>query len=89
MNKTVLFLIFSFLNIKCFFAFQSVNYTPSPVFESCKSFKDDALKQCFDSRLNELINKHFKMPSDLEGHYEGEVKILFEVTDKGFLRCFM
>ena len=86
MNKIVLFLIFSFLNIKCFFAFQSVNYTPSPVFESCKSYKDHALKQCFDSRLNELINTHFKMPSDLEGHYEGEVKILFEVTDKGFFK---
>ena len=86
MNKIILFLIFSFLNIKCFYAFQIINYTSSPIFESCKSYKGDALKQCFDSHLNELINAHFKMSSDLEGYYQGEVKILFEVTDKGLFK---
>ncbi|GAL88026.1 hypothetical protein JCM19538_2389 [Jejuia pallidilutea] len=72
-----------------FFAFsQDTNlYEKPPVFPECSNVAIDALQQCFDAQVFNIIKEKFKVPSNLKNdNYKGEVIVLFEVDTTGSFR---
>ncbi|MGB0896046.1 MAG: gliding motility protein RemB [Flavobacteriaceae bacterium] len=70
----------------CFFVHsQHTNaYEKYPVFDDCKSVEISELPNCFETQVQELFSKAFKMPEVVgKDNYKGQMSILFEVTEEG------
>jgi len=84
--KNLLLLLSVFSIIPFSFSQEISNFEKSPVFPGCKSVAVENLKNCFNNQINQFIYKNFKVPSKvLQDNYNGEVKVLFEVNEKGII----
>ncbi|TDU43790.1 protein involved in gliding motility RemB [Gelidibacter sediminis] len=62
------------------------NYEKSPVFTGCESQTIDALKACFNTKLNQHIYENFIVPQEVtDDSFIGDVKVLFEVDKEGHI----
>nr|WP_321221674.1 gliding motility protein RemB [uncultured Psychroserpens sp.] len=75
----VFLLAFGFINAQ-----EVSNFEKSPVFPGCESQPIDALKTCFNNKINAFIFKEFEVPQIVnDDSYKGEIKVLFEVNKEG------
>ena len=59
-------------------------YEQYPIFEDCQSQSGEALKQCFNNKVYNLLYTTFKVPDEVaENNYKGDVGIMFEVDKEG------
>ncbi|MCB0433520.1 MAG: gliding motility protein RemB, partial [Mangrovimonas sp.] len=54
-----------------------------PMFPECQGLSVEAIKPCFDEQLYKHISSNFKMPSDVDDNFTGNVSVLFEVDKEG------
>ncbi|WP_044400133.1 hypothetical protein [Lacinutrix sp. Hel_I_90] len=69
-----------------FFAFAQETYLNEkpPVFDSCKELPLEALQNCFDTKVFNLLFENFEVPeSVVVENFKGEIVILFEVEKEG------
>ncbi|OUS01298.1 gliding motility protein RemB [Flavobacteriales bacterium 33_180_T64] len=60
------------------------NYEKSPIFPDCESQPIEALKACFNNKINAHIYTTFEVPQIvLDESYSGEIKVLFEIDKEG------
>ena len=81
--RVVVVLLFSFL---CFNlqAQSESNYEKYPVFPECQTVGIDSLPNCFTKQVQQLFKSKFQLPEIVtQDGYEGEMNILFEVTQEG------
>ena len=58
-----------------------------PVFSNCEDADIDALQECFDTSIFNLIFNNYKVPQKVtDENYNGELVILFEVDKEGNFR---
>ena len=91
MKKGLFTLVLSF----CFFAAfaQDVNTPPKqsgssagrfPVFPKCKDLDTASLEKCFYNEVQDFVFQNFVVPENLvKNNFQGNVKVLFEVDEKG------
>jgi hypothetical protein len=59
-------------------------YEKYPAFEDCQSQSGQALKQCFNNKVYNLLYTTFIVPDEVaENNYKGDVGIMFEVDKEG------
>ena len=81
--RVVVVLLFSLLcfNVQ---AQSESNYEKYPVFPECESVVIDSLPDCFTKQVQQLFKSKFQLPQIvIKDGYEGEMNILFEVTEEG------
>ena len=81
--RVVVVLLFSLL---CFNlqAQSEGNYEKYPVFPECETVGIDSLPNCFTQQVQQLFKTKFQLPQIVtHDGYEGEMNILFEVTEEG------
>lgn len=55
-----------------------------PIFSKCEQASGEDLESCFNNTVLELVFANFKLPDSIaQENYSGEVKVLFEVDQKG------
>ncbi|PWB26546.1 gliding motility protein RemB [Flavobacterium sp. HTF] len=55
-----------------------------PVFPNCENLQSKDLENCFYKEVQDFVFHNFEVPQKLkEANYKGEVKVLFEVDEKG------
>lgn len=55
-----------------------------PVFPNCENLQSKELENCFYKEVQDFVFHNFEVPQKLkESNYKGEVKVLFEVDEKG------
>jgi len=55
-----------------------------PVFPNCENLQSKELENCFYKEVQDFVFHNFEVPQTLkESNYKGEVKVLFEVDEKG------
>jgi hypothetical protein len=55
-----------------------------PVFPNCENLQSKDLENCFYKEVQDFVFHNFEVPQKLkESNYKGEVKVLFEVDEKG------
>jgi hypothetical protein len=55
-----------------------------PVFPNCENLQSKDLENCFYKEVQDFVFNNFEVPQKLkESNYKGEVKVLFEVDEKG------
>jgi len=55
-----------------------------PVFSNCENLQSKELENCFYKEVQDFVFHNFEVPQTLkESNYKGEVKVLFEVDEKG------
>ena len=58
-----------------------------PIFSNCTKLEDSELEDCFYNQVQALIFQTFEVPEKVkQTEYKGEVKVLFEVDDKGVFK---
>jgi len=58
-----------------------------PIFSNCTKLEDSELEDCFYNQVQALIFQTFVVPEKVkQTEYKGEVKVLFEVDDKGVFK---
>ncbi|MCK8481944.1 gliding motility protein RemB [Psychroserpens algicola] len=78
------FLLVFLCSLSFVMAQETSNFEKSPIFPECESQPIEALKACFNSKLNAHIFNTFKVPQIVnDDSYNGEVKVLFEVDKDG------
>lgn len=61
-----------------------INYQKPPVFKECGTKPFDQIQECFRFQLHSFIFKTFEIPKNITSeNYKGDIKILFEVDEKG------
>lgn len=94
MNKIFLSFI---LTLTTLFAFSQENNNSSiapaftseqfPVFPNCENLQSQKLENCFYKEVQDFVFHNFEVPQHLkESGYKGEVKVLFEVDEKGVFK---
>jgi len=79
-----LLLLLLFISIQLSFSQEISNFEKSPVFPGCEVEAVENFKNCFNNKINQFIFSNFEVPSKVsEENYNGEVKVLFEVSDEG------
>jgi hypothetical protein len=77
----LIFLVFLWIKIN---AQSTPVYEKPPVFAECAEEPLGNLKACFNFQLNTFIFNNFQVPQIIDGDtYNGEVNVLFEVTQNG------
>lgn len=59
------------------------NQEQVPVFPGCEGQTDKPLQTCFYNKVQDFVYNNFKIPTDLESGYKGQVNVVFEVDDQG------
>ncbi|SMP04583.1 gliding motility protein RemB [Flavobacterium hercynium] len=55
-----------------------------PVFPNCENLQSKKLEDCFYKEVQDFVYNNFEVPENLkQSNYKGEVKVLFEVDEKG------
>jgi hypothetical protein len=55
-----------------------------PVFPNCENLQSKELENCFYKEVQDFVFHNFEVPQTLkESNYKGELKVLFEVDEKG------
>ena len=55
-----------------------------PVFPGCENLQSKKLENCFYKEVQDFVFQNFQVPENLkQSNYKGEVKVLFEVDEKG------
>ena len=55
-----------------------------PVFSRCENLEGKALENCFYTEVQDFVFQNFVVPEDLvQNNFNGNVKVLFEVDEKG------
>lgn len=58
-----------------------------PIFSNCTKLENSELEDCFYNQVQALIFQTFEVPEKVkQTEYKGEVKVLFEVDDKGVFK---
>ncbi len=85
MRSSILLLLLYFATSFPFYAQSDQgNYEKYPVFDSCNEVAAADLPTCFKSTLIAKILENFEMPQTvIDQNYQGEMVILFEVTEAG------
>ncbi|PAM92412.1 gliding motility protein RemB [Flavobacterium sp. IR1] len=88
MNK--FFLTFAFALSSLFAFSQETNIKSGftseqfPVFPNCENLQSKKLEDCFYKEVQDFVYNNFEVPENLrQSNYKGEVKVLFEVDEKG------
>jgi len=88
LNK--LFLTFAFALSSLFAFSQETNIKTGftseqfPVFPNCENLQSKKLEDCFYKEVQDFVYNNFEVPENLkQSNYKGEVKVLFEVDEKG------
>ncbi|NRD18979.1 gliding motility protein RemB [Winogradskyella eckloniae] len=82
MKRFVLFVFLFLYNLG--YAQTISTYEKPPVFKDCDTMAVEQLKSCFNFTLNSFIYENFKVPQIVKDQsYNGDVQILFEVTNTG------
>ncbi|MFH6943812.1 gliding motility protein RemB [Flavobacterium sp. FlaQc-50] len=90
-NKIFLTFVFT---LSALFAFSQENTNSSitpgfaseqfPVFPNCENLQSKKLENCFYKEVQDFVFHNFEVPQDLkQAEYKGEVRVLFEVDEKG------
>lgn len=59
-------------------------YEKPPVFPECENSEIGQLKECFNEQLSQYIFQNFQLPEKVKTeNYQGDVVVLFEVTNEG------
>ena len=83
-NSFLFIVLFSFGLITA----QNVStFEKSPIYPGCESQEIEALKTCFNNKLNTEIYNTFTVPQVVnDDNYKGEVNVLFEVDKEGQIK---
>lgn len=91
MKKELLTLFLSFYTLMAFA--QEVNTTVKkqgsspekfPVFPDCENLEANLLEKCFYNEVQDFVFQNFVVPENLtQNNFQGNVKVLFEVDEKG------
>ena len=58
-----------------------------PVFSECENGQSKTLESCFYNQVQDFIFQNFQIPDHLkQNNFQGSVKVLFEVDDKGVFK---
>ncbi len=75
------------------FVFASITYAQNttqsqfPVFAACENLQNKELENCFYNEVQTFIFNNFEVPENLkQNNFQGNIKVLFEVTNEGFLK---
>ncbi len=78
------FLLWLLLVVGSLFAQEASTFEKPPVFPGCETQPIEALKTCFNTRINTYIFNSFLVPQKVvDDSYQGEIKVLFEVDKLG------
>jgi hypothetical protein len=94
--KKIILTLFLFFYTVCTFSQETNSSTNAlkkssserfPVFPNCINLQATALENCFYNQVQSFIFQNFEVPEKLkQNQYKGEVKVLFEVDDKGVFK---
>jgi hypothetical protein len=58
-----------------------------PIFPGCENLEGNALENCFYNKAQNFVYQNFVVPENLvKSNFKGDVKVLFEVDEKGFFK---
>lgn len=84
--KNLLFLFLFSTTTYCY-SQKISNFEKSPIFPECETKPIEDLKNCFNAKVNQFIYGNFEIPTKVaQDNYDGEVKVLFEVSEAGEIR---
>lgn len=82
-----LFLFFSIFLVHAQENGSSLSAERFPVFHGCENLEGIALENCFYNTVQNFVFQNFVVPENwIKNNFKGDVKVLFEVDEKGFFK---
>lgn len=82
-----LFLLFSIFLVHSQENGSSLSAERFPVFHGCENLEGIALENCFYNTVQNFVFQNFVVPENwIKNNFKGDVKVLFEVDEKGFFK---